>query len=187
MSQHRFVPSSDAEPSTGPFALGRAKSTKADLAGQTSTQIIRVPAAPAVIEDGVGSPARHSTHRGPRPGAVMLRIPRPGSRSARWQHDPTGLTSRCASASARKVVRMTATGNPGLGPQKALVTGATSGLGRAIAQQLASDGLEVIMHGRDATRGAAAVEQVERAGGTARFAAADLSDMTGIERMAAEG
>ena len=81
---------------------------------------------------------------------------------------------------------MTATGNPGLGPQKALVTGATSGLGRAIAQQLASDGLEVIMHGRDATRGAAAVEQVERAGGTARFAAADLSDMTGIERLAAE-
>ena len=38
---------------------------------------------------------------------------------------------------------------------KALVTGATSGLGRVIALQLARDGADVIVHGRDAaTRGA---------------------------------
>ncbi len=81
---------------------------------------------------------------------------------------------------------MTATENPGPGPQKALVTGATSGLGRAIALQLARDGLEVIVHGRDASRGARAVEQIEQAGGAARFAAADLSDPDGIERLAAD-
>ena len=38
--------------------------------------------------------------------------------------------------------------------RKALVTGATFGIGRAIAVLLARDGAEVIVHGRDAVRGA---------------------------------
>jgi NAD(P)-dependent dehydrogenase (short-subunit alcohol dehydrogenase family) len=42
----------------------------------------------------------------------------------------------------------------------------------------------VIVHGRDAARGARAVE--ERAGGAARFAAADLSEAAGIDRLAAD-
>jgi NAD(P)-dependent dehydrogenase (short-subunit alcohol dehydrogenase family) len=81
---------------------------------------------------------------------------------------------------------MTATENPGPGPQKALVTGATSGLGRAIARRLARDGLEVVVHGRDPERGAETVEQIERAGGAARFTAADLNDPADIEHLAAE-
>ena len=40
---------------------------------------------------------------------------------------------------------------------KALVTGATSGLGRAIAFQLARDGADVTVHGRDAERGVQAI------------------------------
>jgi NAD(P)-dependent dehydrogenase (short-subunit alcohol dehydrogenase family) len=54
------------------------------------------------------------------------------------------------------------------------VTGATSGLGRAMAFQLARDAAEVIVHGRDATRGTETVEAIIAAGGRARFIAADL-------------
>jgi NAD(P)-dependent dehydrogenase (short-subunit alcohol dehydrogenase family) len=44
--------------------------------------------------------------------------------------------------------------------QKALVTGATSGIGRAMAFQLARDGAEVIVHGRDGARGTETVEAI---------------------------
>ena len=58
----------------------------------------------------------------------------------------------------------------------ALVTGATAGIGFAIACELARQGAEVIVHGRNAERGAKAVREIENAGGKARFVAADLSD-----------
>jgi NAD(P)-dependent dehydrogenase (short-subunit alcohol dehydrogenase family) len=69
---------------------------------------------------------------------------------------------------------------------KALVTGATSGLGRAIALQLAHDGAEVIVHGRDATRGAETVASIRTAGGSGRFVAADLGDPAAIARLVKE-
>jgi NAD(P)-dependent dehydrogenase (short-subunit alcohol dehydrogenase family) len=69
---------------------------------------------------------------------------------------------------------------------RALVTGATSGLGRAIAQQLGRDGLDVIVHGRDAGRGSEVVSAIEQAGGSARFVAADLSELPAMEPFAAE-
>ena len=57
----------------------------------------------------------------------------------------------------------------------ALVTGATSGIGRAAAEELGRQGAEVIVHGRDVGRGEVVVDAITAEGGEARFAAADLS------------
>ncbi|HWE08275.1 MAG TPA: SDR family oxidoreductase [Solirubrobacteraceae bacterium] len=70
--------------------------------------------------------------------------------------------------------------------RRALVTGATSGIGRAAALQLARDGAEVIVHGRDAHRGAEVVSEIEAIGGRARFIAADLNDPVDLRRLGDE-
>ena len=60
----------------------------------------------------------------------------------------------------------------------ALVTGSTDGLGRELALALAADGAHVIVHGRNAQRGQAVVDEITRAGkGSARFIAADFSSL----------
>src|SRR5438105_1814434 len=59
-----------------------------------------------------------------------------------------------------------------------------AGIGPAIALQLARDGAEVIIHGRDAERGAATVEEIIAAGGRARFIAADLGKPAEVRRLA---
>jgi NAD(P)-dependent dehydrogenase (short-subunit alcohol dehydrogenase family) len=64
---------------------------------------------------------------------------------------------------------------------RALVTGATSGIGRAVAHELGWHGAEVVVHGRDAARGSAMVETITADGGKARFVAADLSDLAELD------
>jgi NAD(P)-dependent dehydrogenase (short-subunit alcohol dehydrogenase family) len=68
----------------------------------------------------------------------------------------------------------------------ALVTGATSGIGREIALQLAQRGAEIVVHGRSAERGAKIVQDIGNAGGRARFVAADLNDADDVRRLAVE-
>jgi NAD(P)-dependent dehydrogenase (short-subunit alcohol dehydrogenase family) len=65
----------------------------------------------------------------------------------------------------------------------ALVTGATSGIGRAAAEELARHGAEVVAHGRDADRGQEVVDAITAEGGSARFAAADLSDPAQLDQL----
>jgi NAD(P)-dependent dehydrogenase (short-subunit alcohol dehydrogenase family) len=68
----------------------------------------------------------------------------------------------------------------------ALVTGATSGIGRAVAERLAGRGAEVVVHGRDAVRGSAVVDTITAEGGKARFVAADLSDPAQLDDLAGQ-
>jgi NAD(P)-dependent dehydrogenase (short-subunit alcohol dehydrogenase family) len=66
----------------------------------------------------------------------------------------------------------------------ALVTGGTSGIGRAVANLLAIRGADVIVTGRDQARGDEVVGGITAAGGKARFIAADLANFEDIKRLA---
>jgi NAD(P)-dependent dehydrogenase (short-subunit alcohol dehydrogenase family) len=74
----------------------------------------------------------------------------------------------------------------GLHGKTVLITGSTSGIGRATAERFAAAGAEVIVSGRDRTRGQQAVREIEATGGHARFVAADLDAPGGARRLAAE-
>jgi retinol dehydrogenase 12 len=69
-----------------------------------------------------------------------------------------------------------------------LVTGATDGIGLATAEALAVQGHRVLMHGRNATKGQAAVEAVRAAAGNGevRFLHADFASLAQIRNLAEE-
>jgi NAD(P)-dependent dehydrogenase (short-subunit alcohol dehydrogenase family) len=66
----------------------------------------------------------------------------------------------------------------------ALVTGGTSGIGRAAALALARLGAHVVLSGRDATRGEQAVAAIRAEGGRADFVPADLVDENSARQLA---
>ena len=63
-----------------------------------------------------------------------------------------------------------------LSEKTAIVTGASRGIGRAIARRLARDGANVVLTGRDQTLLESAVSEIEAAGGSAVFLALDLRE-----------
>lgn len=72
-------------------------------------------------------------------------------------------------------------------PQTILVTGATDGLGRALADRLAADGVGLVLHGRDRHRLDEAANAIRDAHGvTPRTVCADLADLAQVRRLAAE-
>ena len=68
--------------------------------------------------------------------------------------------------------------------RNALVTGATSGIGQAIAESLAAARVRVIVSGRDATRANAVVKAIQSQGGEAQFLAANLANASEASRLA---
>jgi NAD(P)-dependent dehydrogenase (short-subunit alcohol dehydrogenase family) len=79
-----------------------------------------------------------------------------------------------------------------LDEQVILVTGATDGLGRGVAERLAAGGATVLVHGRDDARGDATIRDIRDATGNERLRwyRADLASLADVralaERLAAE-
>jgi 3-oxoacyl-[acyl-carrier protein] reductase len=73
-----------------------------------------------------------------------------------------------------------------LGEKRALVTGSSGGIGRAIADRLAQEGATVLVHGRDPEAIAATVAAIREAGGSVTGVTADLAAMEGPTKLAAE-
>jgi 3-oxoacyl-[acyl-carrier protein] reductase len=68
--------------------------------------------------------------------------------------------------------------------KRALVTGASSGIGTSIAEHLAAEGAKVVVHGRDESRVEKVVRSIRAAGGIAEGATGDLATDEGAKAVA---
>jgi 3-oxoacyl-[acyl-carrier protein] reductase len=73
----------------------------------------------------------------------------------------------------------------GIAGRVALVTGASLGIGRAVAEGLAAEGVRVALSARNASRLEATVEAIRLRGGEAFGVPADMADPQQIERLVA--
>src|ERR1043166_9222943 len=67
----------------------------------------------------------------------------------------------------------------------AVITGAASGIGKGIAIQFAREGAQVIVNDLNRARGDAAVAEIKKRGGQARFIRADVRSKSQVNRMIA--
>ncbi len=74
----------------------------------------------------------------------------------------------------------------GLTGSRVLVSGGTKGIGRAIADMFAAEGAHVALCARDAGQVAAAVAEIEQAGGRAFGKALDVADAAAMQAWVAE-
>lgn len=65
------------------------------------------------------------------------------------------------------------------------ITGSTDGVGRVVAERLARAGATVLIHGRDAARGAQTLARVTAVGARGAFYRADLAALAEVEALAA--
>lgn len=67
-----------------------------------------------------------------------------------------------------------------------LVTGGTSGIGKAVCLRAGAEGAHVIVVGRNAQRGQAVVDEIVQGGGKALFLAADVTKEEAIQALFAQ-
>ncbi len=67
--------------------------------------------------------------------------------------------------------------------RRALVTGSSSGIGAGIARNLAREGVEVVVHGRNTQRLEAVAREIESIGGKVRMAFGDLANDEGAAQV----
>jgi NAD(P)-dependent dehydrogenase (short-subunit alcohol dehydrogenase family) len=66
----------------------------------------------------------------------------------------------------------------------ALITGGTSGIGRAVANKLAKLGIHTLVVGRNEERGEKTITEIRAAGGQANFISSDLRDASSARQVA---
>lgn len=81
-----------------------------------------------------------------------------------------------------------ARGGTTLNRRTILITGATDGIGKASAVELAQRGHHILVHGRDATRGQRVVQEIQRATGNmwVELVLGDFSSLDAVRKLAAE-
>lgn len=74
--------------------------------------------------------------------------------------------------------------NLGLQGKRALVTGSSSGIGAGIAKTAASEGISVVVHGRNVARVSSVVDEIRQSGATAVAVVGDLATEDGAAAVA---
>jgi short-subunit dehydrogenase len=118
----------------------------------------------------------------------MARLPDPRKVASRVLNRPTGIAGRYRPFYFVNVLdrRRGLTLENAVRDKTVMITGASSGIGEAAAQQIGEAGATVLLVARSADKLEALRERIDARGGTAHVHPADLSETADIERMTGE-